>query len=398
MHGHEQLWGAHHDATRGDHHDATGSAHHDASGSAHHDASGSAELGSDERRWAQCAELRATLEAALARHGGLLVLRNASLPGAALASFSRLLGGGALAARHLVHPRAVDEDVLRLSNAPAQGVTGVGGQWHHDGAFERRPFSHVLFHAQRMPSAGGGGTLLAPLAPAVASLSTAMREEWAQLASVNAFSGAVHPLLHRHPTSGQLVLFLHLAQTGAFLRWPRGPASECEATGERAARYATLEAMDPSVAPPVGAGHRTLSAAEARALLRTVHALLDRHALSFTYEPHDLLIIDNLAVAHRAAPDALKPGAVGAGGGGAAGGGGDAGGALDPAGEDEPGLRIMHRTTVKGTHALDPPRPSGLPPFVYVWGDNPLDDGGVWQGSDYWGAGFAWNTSLTLRN
>ena len=31
----------------------------------------------------------------------------------------------------------------------------VGPQWHSDGSFERKVFSHVLFHAETMPQTGG---------------------------------------------------------------------------------------------------------------------------------------------------------------------------------------------------------------------------------------------------
>ena len=33
----------------------------------------------------------------------------------------------------------------------------VGPQWHADGSFERRVFSHVLFHAQAVPRASAAG-------------------------------------------------------------------------------------------------------------------------------------------------------------------------------------------------------------------------------------------------
>jgi len=300
-----------------------------------------------------------------------------------------------------------------------------------------------------MPPAGGGGTEIADLAGAYASLPSALREQWSRLASVNAYSGAVHPLVHRHPVSGRPTLFLHLAQTGAVIEWPRshpvasgsvggvgadgnhqqadgnyqqsdgnhqqsgakpdgnpqpsdgsqqqssadpgnqGPSDGCmpeELRAERArlagasesfeelraerVRHAALRAMDPSVGPPAGRGIRVLGRAELTDLFGRVNALLNEHRVEHVYSENEVLVLDNLAVAHRASPLARDAAA---------------------------GLRILHRTTVEGAHDLDPPATSRVPPFVYVWGDNPLG-GGVWQGSDYYGVGFRWNESLFMRN
>jgi len=51
----------------------------------------------------------------------------------------------------------------------------VGPQWHADGSFERRVFSHVLFHAQAVPRVGGG-TEMSHLAAAFDALPAAQRE------------------------------------------------------------------------------------------------------------------------------------------------------------------------------------------------------------------------------
>ena len=314
------------------------------------------------------------IERLCARHG-FLVLPSQSLPGDALVHASRRLGSGALAARHVTHEEAVHEDVLRLSNHESHGVFGVGPQWHSDGSFERRIFSHVLFHAQQMPEGGGGGTELADLVAAFAACPPALQEAWSRLAIVNAYSGAVHPLVATHPLSGRRAISIHLGMVGAVLRWPRALPSGCAA---RAAQYARVEAMDPRVGPTAQCGHEVLGEAETRELLGTIDALLSRpeHRTTWTYRASrdgggDLLVVDNLATAHRAASGAHDPHA---------------------------GLRILHRTTVEGTAALDPPPTSGLPPFVYVWGTNPLAGGGLWLGADRFGVGFRWNRSLPMRN
>lgn len=306
---------------------------------------------------------------------GFLVFPNVSLPGAALTSISELFG--TLIARHTVHEEAVHEDVFRVSSDERHGISGVGAQWHSDGAIERRVFSHLLFHAQRMP-ASGGGTDFADLSAAYDALPRRLQDEWSRLATVNAYSGAVHPLVHAHPRTGRKSLFMHLGMVGAIVRWPRGSHGTFgECAERRARRGARLEAMDPTAGPSLACGHALLNTDEARALLAAVDARLSAHAATWTYNAQadgsrgDLVLVDNLAVAHRAG--------VGASGG---------------------ELRILHRTTVEGTLPVDPPDASGLPPFAYIWGANPLADGGVWTGSDYFGVGIRWNRSLPvdLRN
>ena len=92
-----------------------------------------------------------------------------------------------------------------------------------------------------------------------------------------------------------------------------------------------------------------------RSLLQEYDTLLDQHSYSFMYHTTtpgdqgdggegstaavagDLLLLDNLAVSHRAVPSAHDPDA---------------------------GLRILHRTTAAGKLPLDPPPESGLPPFL----------------------------------
>ena len=134
--------------------------------------------------------------------------------------------------------------------------------------------------------------------------------------------------------------------------------------------------MAAGVGPTRERGHGLLGAAELRDLAHELNAVLSQHATTWTYGPHDLLLLDNLAVAHRATPEAHDE-------------------------EEAAGLRVLHRTTLRGTVPLDPPATSGLPPFAHIWSQgNPLgeDDPGVWQGSDYFGAGFRWNATIPMRN
>jgi len=87
----------------------------------------------------------------------------------------------------------------------------------------------------------------------------------------------------------------------------------------------------------------------------------------YEYEEGDCVFIDNLAVAHRATPEAHRP-------------------------HTDVGLRILHRTTIKAMIDFDPP--FGLPPQLNVMGPNPLGQG-VWGGG---GLGYRWDETIPMQN
>lgn len=309
------------------------------------------------------------LEHDMARNGFLVFKNQQSLEAEDLVRISKYFGSRDLLSRHTVHREAVHEDILRLSNHEHHGIQGVGPQWHNDGSHERSVFSHIAFHPQQMPPTGGE-TEFTDLSAAYDSLPAHLKDEWSHLASVNAYSGAVHPLVHRHPISKKLVLFLHLGQTGAIIRWP----NSVSLTESQKKEWLHLDGMNPSAGPSLlDRGYRVLGAEELIAFFHAYDELLSRpeRRATYRYMPGDLVLLDNLAVAHRATRSAH---------------------------DSNNGVRILHRTTVRGVKKLDPPIDSGLPPFLYIFGENPLCDGGVWQASDYYGAGFHWNVSLTLKN
>lgn len=95
--------------------------------------------------------------------------------------------------------------------------------------------------------------------------------------------------------------------------------------------------------------------------------LTDGYALAYEYEDNDSVFIDNLAVAHRAAPEAHLS-------------------------ADEQGLRILHRSTVRGAQNLTPE--FGLPIQLNIFGPSSLGDG-VWQGG---GLLFRWEDELPMQN
>ena len=95
----------------------------------------------------------------------------------------------------------------------------------------------------------------------------------------------------------------------------------------------------------------------------------------YEYEAGDCIFIDNLAVAHRATPEAHRP-------------------------ASEVGLRILHRTTIRAEGYFDPP--FGLPPRLNINdGRTPKRSlniegtAGVWEGG---GLGFRWDETIPMQN
>lgn len=91
------------------------------------------------------------------------------------------------------------------------------------------------------------------------------------------------------------------------------------------------------------------------------------YTLSYNYKEGDCIIIDNQAIAHRASEAAH-------------------------ADFETQGVRILHRTTVKGMADFNPG--FGLPPIMNIQGPNPLGQG-VWQGG---GVGFRWDPHIRMQN
>jgi taurine dioxygenase len=119
-------------------------------------------------------------------------------------------------------------------------------------------------------------------------------------------------------------------------------------------------------------GFRLLDADELKHLCHEYNDLLNAgleqgYAIAYEYAQNDCLFIDNLAVAHRASPDAHRP-------------------------ASEQGLRIMHRSTVKGVADLQPGY--GLPQFLNIRGPSPFGKG-VWQTG---GIGFRWDDGIPMQN
>mmetsp|Transcript_103642 Transcript_103642/g.167138 ORF Transcript_103642/g.167138 Transcript_103642/m.167138 type:complete len:342 (-) Transcript_103642:352-1377(-) len=304
-------------------------------------------IGLDLRKTHKDSKLVPVLQKEMAARGYLVFRGQGVLSGDEQVHASELFGGQKIHSTHGVHPKAPNKHVFRLSNHQEHGILGVGPQWHNDGSFERAVFSHVGYHIIRVPE-HGGATTFCHQGAAFDALSEEEQEVWMRRVSINSNSGIVHPLVHPHPISGRKSVYLHLGMTGAVLEMRKG----CEQVEE-------LKDL------------RLLEASEMTALFNRYNDLLNAEAYSKNhhYEEGDCIIIDNLAIAHRASKEAH-------------------------ASADKQGLRILHRTTVKGMIDFDPPEKFGLPPQIDIQSKNPFGSG-VFIGG---GLGFRWDPSIRMQN
>jgi taurine dioxygenase len=253
-------------------------------------------------------------------------------------------GGKELHSTHGVHPATPggNQHIFRLSNDRRHGIPGVGPQWHNDGSFNAATFSHAGYHIIR-PAEKGGGTSFAHQGAAYDALPQEAQEYWERLSSVNSNSGVVHPAVHVHPLSGRKCLWLHLGMTGA-----------------------VIEKL------PDKDGFRLLNADEMKRLCNEYNDIMtaglqNGYAIAYEYKENDCIFIDNLAVAHRASPEAHLP-------------------------PEKQGLRIMHRSTVRGVENLAPH--FGLPHYIDISRPSPFGEG-VWHAG---GIGFRWEDSIPMQN
>ena len=289
-------------------------------------------------------EVIEALEQEMAKRGFLVFKNDMPLEADDFLRASCWWGGKELHSTHGVHPATPkgNRHIFRLSNDQRHGIPGVGPQWHNDGSFNPDTFSHSGYHIIR-PAEKGGGTYFAHQGAAYDALPKDRQAYWSRLASVNSSSGVVHPVVHEHPISKRKCIWLHLGMTGAVIE---------KLPDEEAFRLLTADEL-------------TQLCHEYNDILNA--GLEHGYAAEFEYQENDCVFIDNLAVAHRAAPGAHLP-------------------------AEEQGLRIMHRSTVRGTQDLAPS--FGLPQHVDIHGPNPLDDG-VWQGG---GIGFRWEDGIPMQN
>jgi taurine dioxygenase len=286
-------------------------------------------------------ELAGCLEMLMADYG-LLLFRNQGneqnemdikgkyLTGDEQCKLSLAFGAGALHSTHGNHHECPNRDIFRLSNDENHGFNEVGPEWHNDGSFQRDVFGHVIYHIVKAPE-GPGNTAFAHLGKAFDALPPAQQELFQRCASINSNGGVVHPMAHEHPISGRKSLYLHTGMTSTIIERVGKPDGKDKLAGIKAWNR---EEMDK--------------------LFQEWTELFDRDDIRYNHkwQQGDVVIIDNLAVAHKAMPGAHKASS---------------------------GLRILHRTTIKGLGTLDPLPELAFPIQFDTAGPCPFKDpGAVW--------------------
>ena len=176
----------------------------------------------------------------------------------------------------------------------------------------------------------------------------------------HAFPAQVHPLAAPHYVSGRPSLYLHLGMTGAVLEVPA--ETTAPPPPPPPGPWAFAAAAPPDAPSTADAGLRHAVAwreADLDEFCRAFDGLLEGAAYAHAWREGDVVVIDNLAVAHKAAP-----------------------GAHDPSS----GLRVLHRTTVLAARAHDPPAHLKLPHTLETGGPRPFP-GAAWA-AGY--VGFRW--------
>ena len=339
-------------------------------------------------------------------------------------------GGKAIHSTHGIHPATPNhnKDIFRLSNHPQFGIVGVGPQYHNDGSFLSGTFSHAVYHMVKVPdNASSGSTYFSHQGVAYDNLTEEQQEYWSRLTSVNSNSGVLHPVVHTHPISKRKSVWLHLGMTGAVIEKlcnaedddggtdtgadeDTGDHDDIDIRSETAkATTRRTAAADGTAASAITAALASattttdetnrpndfslLNAAELKQLCVDYNNLLEDgltkgYTIKYEYEQGDVVIIDNLAVGHKASSEAHVQATC----------------------EEE--LRIMHRVTIQAKEDFAPH--FGLPQHLDIHSPKPpaflltenssfseddddrKDSGvGVWQGG---GIGFRWDDSIHMQN
>ncbi|MRW92919.1 hypothetical protein GJ699_23250 [Duganella sp. FT80W] len=154
-------------------------------------------------------------------------------------------------------------EIFRVASRPEDGHVEVGRYWHSDGSFREDP-TPISFWYSEVQSEQGGDTLFTDLQQAYAALQPDIQEEFDTLSTAHR-NGVVHPLVLRHPKTGARALYLNIGLT---------------------------------------AGVLGLSPDHSRALMDAVDRHYSRPGATYRHHwlPGDVVIADNLHVAHKATP------------------------------------------------------------------------------------------------
>lgn len=184
-----------------------------------HCAFGASVSGFDVRELLKDSSAVTQLRADVAKHRLLVFHDQVDLSGEEHLAISRLLGS-LEHGLHNRHPRSPDARLLRISNDEQEGFVEVGTSgWHVDGFMLRSPFVAQTMHF--LSATKGGDTLFVGLNELIAAQDAATQDLWRRLWFVSGVGDlskgagqlAIHPLVFRHPVTGDESMCFHLGQS-----------------------------------------------------------------------------------------------------------------------------------------------------------------------------------------
>jgi len=158
-------------------------------------------------------------------------------------------------------------EIFRVASRPEDGHVEVGRYWHSDGSFREVPTPITIWSSVVAPPAGGE-TLFTDLRAAYDALEPELRGRLEGLRTMHR-NGVVHDLVLRHPVTGEPGLYLNMGLTAAML---------------------------------------DVDAAESANLMRIIDRHFSRPGATYAHvwQSGDVVVADNLRVAHKATPIAPR--------------------------------------------------------------------------------------------
>jgi taurine dioxygenase len=135
-----------------------------------------------------------------------------------------------------------DPEILAWRTGPESRFT-AGDAWHHDVSCDAQPIWGSFLHVTRLPEGGGGDTAFANMALAYESLSGPYKQLLDKLTAVHdgsqawtagygskpepgkTFPASEHPVVPRHPHTGQKFLFVNEAFTSHIVQLTRSESA-----------------------------------------------------------------------------------------------------------------------------------------------------------------------------
>ncbi|KAL5017591.1 hypothetical protein ScPMuIL_007180 [Solemya velum] len=193
------------------------------------------------------------------------------------------------------HPKAPNRLIVRVSNDRREGHRGLGTKgWHVDFSKQEKPNSFSLYHI--VTAAQKGNTDFVPLNEVIESASEETRANWDRL-WIRIGGNNIQPLLYPHPVTGLPTLCIHFDQ-------------------------------QPETIYDYGTENEQTNLMGSAQLKKEIASEIEKDDRRLIYSHKwlagDLIITDNLALAHRPSKETQ----------------------IEPA---QIGLRVLHRVTVEGT-------------------------------------------------